>query len=112
MSNRAVRQTVDELRTAVTRGERFGGELDKHDNIFPPVAGQLVMIGESTGTLAKSTSTIRDHLRRQIERQTNLIVGIIEPVLTISLAVAIGGVLLAIYLPMFDMIGAMNGPPK
>ena len=106
--NRAVRDSIEQLQSAVTRGERFSRELDRQGDLFPPVVGQLVIVGEKTGNLAKATSHIRVHLRREIERTTSILVGTIEPVLTISLAVLIGGILLAIYLPMFDMIGAMK----
>ena len=51
---------------------------------------------------------ICDHLRREIERKTNLMVGALEPILTISLASAIAVVLLAIYLPMFDMVNTIS----
>ena len=94
------------------RGERFSRELDKLGDLFPPVVGQLVVVGEKTGTLAKAAGAIREHLRREIEHQTRVMVGIIEPTLTIGLAVMIGVILLAIYLPMFDMIGAMNGQAR
>ncbi|HZZ73518.1 MAG TPA: type II secretion system F family protein [Pirellulales bacterium] len=109
ISNCAVKRSVSDLRDAVTRGERFSRELDRQGNLFPPVVSQLVIVGEKTGNLAKSTAFIREHLRREIERTTSIMVGTIEPVLTISMACMIGVILLAIYLPMFDMIGAMNG---
>jgi type IV pilus assembly protein PilC len=108
VGNLAVRHSIQELQQAIACGERFSRELDKQGTLFPPVASQLVMIGEKTGKLSKSVSHVREHLHREIERTTSAIVGVIEPVLTISLAVAIGVILLAVYLPMFDMIGAMN----
>ena len=109
ISNCAVKQSVSSLRDAVTRGERFSRELDKQGDLFPPVVSQLVIVGEKTGNLSKSTAFIREHLRREIERSTNIMVGTIEPILTIGMACMIGVILLSIYLPMFDMIGAMNG---
>jgi type II secretory pathway component PulF len=109
IGNRAVRRSVEELHAAILRGERFSAELEKHGDLFPPVVNQLVIIGEKTGTLGKATVDIRAHLRREVERYTNMLIGTIEPVLTIGLATAIGGIILAIYLPMFDMIGAMGG---
>lgn len=108
VKNRAVQECVRSLEAAVRRGERFSRELDRYSDLFPPVVSQLVIIGEKTGKLSQATRDIREHLRREIERKTNLAVGTIEPVLTISLAVLIGVVLLAIYLPMFDMISTMN----
>jgi len=108
VGNRAVRQGVRDLQAAVHRGERFSRELERQGDLFPPVVAQLVIVGERTGNLVKATMHVRKHLRRQIERNTSVLVGTIEPVLTISLAVAIGVILLAIYLPMFDMIGAVT----
>jgi type IV pilus assembly protein PilC len=70
---------------------------------------QLIIVGEKTGTLPKATQNVRAHLKREIDRTLSIMVGAIEPILTITLAAAIGCILLAIYLPMFDMIGAMGG---
>ena len=106
VGNRAVREGVQTLQAAVTRGERFGRELTQMGDLFPPVVGQLIAVGEKTGNLPKATSYIRGHLEEEVERQTNAMVGTIEPILTISLAAVIATILLAIYLPMFDMIGA------
>ena len=110
IGNRAVRRTIELLQGAVSRGERFSRELDRLDDLFPPVVNQLVVVGERTGNLAKATVGIREHLHREIEHQTNVLVGTLEPVLTVSLAGMIAVILLAVYLPMFDMIGTMNGP--
>jgi type IV pilus assembly protein PilC len=108
VTNAAIAQSVARLEAAVLRGERFSREVDNLGDLFPPVVGQLVVVGEKTGTLAKAAAAIRQHLQREIEHQTRVMVGIIEPTLTIGLAIMIGVILLAIYLPMFDMIGAMN----
>jgi type IV pilus assembly protein PilC len=108
VGNRAIRQSVRDLQNAVRRGEKFSRELERHGETFPPIVSQLVIVGEQTGTLAKATTHIRDHLQREIERKTNLFVGTIEPTLTISLAAAIAAILLAIYLPMFDMVNTIK----
>ena len=108
VGNLAVRDCVDSLRSAVNRGERFSRELERQNEYFPPVVSQLVVVGEQTGSLAKATADIRRHLRREIERNVGLAVGTIEPVLTIGMAVTIGVILLAIYLPMFDMINVVK----
>ena len=108
VSNRAVKQGVRDLQRAVQRGERFSRELERHEELFPPMVNQLVIVGESTGQLNHSTMEICEHLRREIERKTTLMVGALEPVLTISLAAAIAMILLAIYLPMFDMVNTVS----
>lgn len=108
VGNRAVRKTIQEMHEALLRGEKFSDELDRHRDLIPPVVNQLVVVGEQTGTLNKTTVHIRAHLRREVEAYTNLMVGTIEPIATASMATMIGTILLAIYLPMFDMISAMG----
>ena len=108
VANRSVRQSIRKLHRAVTRGERFGRELDQMDDLFPPVVSQLIAVGERTGNLPATMARIREHLEQEIDRQTNMLVGTIEPTMTISLAAVIAMILLAIYVPMFDMIGAVG----
>jgi type II secretory pathway component PulF len=108
VGNRAIRQGVRDLQNAVRRGEKFSRELERHGETFPPIVSQLVIVGEQTGTLTRATGHIRDHLQREIERKTNIFVGTIEPTLTIGLAGAIAAILLAIYLPMFDMVNTIK----
>jgi len=109
VGNRAVKKGVRELQSAVQRGEKFSRELERHEEMFPPIVNQLVLVGESTGQLTRATNDICEYLRREIERKTTLMVSVLEPILTISLAGAIGVVLLAIYLPMFDMVSTVSG---
>jgi type II secretory pathway component PulF len=109
ITNRAVRQSVEQLRSAILRGEKFSSEMEKHGDLFPPIVNQLIIVGEKTGTLPKATHNIRQHLKREVERTLDIMIGSIEPIMTATLAMAIGCILLAIYLPMFDMIGSMDG---
>ena len=112
INNRAVRKSVEDLHSAILNGERFSAELEKHGDLFPPIVNQLIIVGEKTGTLSKATQNIKAHLKREVERYLSIMIGSIEPIMTASLATAIGVILLAIYLPMFDMIGSMGGGNK
>jgi type IV pilus assembly protein PilC len=106
--NRVIRESARDLQNAIRRGERFSREIERHGETFPPIVSQLVIVGEQTGALTRATSHIREHLQREVERKTNVFVATIEPVLTISLAAAIAAILLAIYLPMFDMVNTIK----
>ena len=108
VNNRAVKATARELEKAVRHGERFSREIERHGNLFPPIVSQLVIVGEKTGELTKATRHIRAHLQDEIERRTSVMVGVLEPVLTAGLATAVAVILLAIYLPMFDMINTVG----
>lgn len=106
--NRAMKDGVTSLRRAVQQGEKFSREVERHSNLFPPMVSQLVIVGEQTGRLTKSTRQIRTLLEEEIVRKTDLAIGVIEPTLTISMAAAVAVILLSIYLPMFDMINTVG----
>ena len=108
VTNVHVRGQIRGLHAAVRRGERFSRALDEQGGLFPPIVKQLVIIGERTGRLGPITAEIRAHLRKDVERTTTALLGTIEPVLTLTLAAAIGAILLAVYLPMFDLIGQID----
>ncbi len=110
-SNRAIRHGVDRLQHAIVRGEKLSRELERNAELFPPIVGQLVIVGEETGNLPESTRHVREHLQREIQRKTDLFVGAIEPVLTVGMALLIGGMLIAIYLPMFGMMDTLKPGP-
>ena len=109
VGNRAVRSAVEDLKAAVTRGERFSRELESHGDLFPPVVSQLVIVGEQTGKLSSATADVTSHLQLQVERKADTLVSTLEPILTIGLAICIGIILLAIYTPMFGMIDTIDG---
>ncbi|MCD0461730.1 type II secretion system F family protein [Roseiconus lacunae] len=109
VSNQYVREKIQSLHSAVRRGERFSVAIEREGDLFPEVVKQLVIVGERTGRLAPVTRQIRKHLRQDVQTTTDAIVAAIEPVLTMGLAVVVGGILLAVYLPMFDLIGKVGG---
>ncbi|MEQ8846330.1 type II secretion system F family protein [Botrimarina sp.] len=108
VNNRAMKHGVVALRRAVQQGERFSREVERHTELFPPMVSQLVIVGEQTGRLTRSTQQIRLLLEEEIQRKTDIAIGVIEPTLTISMAGAVATILLAIYLPMFDMINTVQ----
>lgn len=108
VGNLAVKQCVRDLHHDVDRGERFSRSVEQHSDLFPPMVSQLVIVGERTGNLLRASRHIQKHLEAEVERKANMLVGAIEPVLTISLAAAVAVILLAIYLPMFDMINTVG----
>ena len=109
IGNRAVRGSVEDLQAAVLRGERLSRQIERHGDLFPPIVRQLVIVGEQTGNLPKATRHVAAHLRKDIERKADILIGAMEPVLTLGLALLVCGILLAIYLPMFSMVDAVRG---
>ena len=108
VSNREMKRGVSDLSRAVQQGERFSREIERNSELFPPMISQLVIVGEQSGKLTQTTRQIRDLLQEEIQRKAVLAIGIIEPVLTITMAGAVAVILLAIYLPMFDMVNTVT----
>jgi type II secretory pathway component PulF len=106
--NREVRAAVDDVRRGVQRGEKLSVELRKHENYFAATLCQLVGVGEQSGNFPKAMRGTCDHLRERLESRIDASVGMLEPTLTILLAIAIGGIVLSIYMPMFHMFEVLE----
>ena len=106
--NREVRASVDHVRKSVLRGERLSRELAKHDRFFTATLCQLVAVGEQSGDFPKALHGASEHIRERLETRIDASVGMLEPVLTILLAIAIGGIVLSIYTPMFHMFEVLE----
>ena len=106
--NREVRASVDEVRRGVQRGEKLSIELQKHEQYFSATFCQLVGVGEQSGDFPKAMRGTCEHLRERLESRIDASVGMLEPTLTILLAIAIGGIVLSIYMPMFHMFEVLE----
>lgn len=108
VGNRAMKNVVAQLAAAIRRGEKLSVELARYPEMFPPTVSQLVVVGEKTGDLATATHGVSKYLRQQLESRIDAIVSLIEPILTLLMAVLIGCIVMAIYMPMFNMLDAME----
>lgn len=108
VKNRAVRLAVIEVCRGVQRGERLSVQMGKYPKLFPPTLCQVVSVGEKSGDFTRAMQGACKHLRTQLERRIDRAVGLLEPALTLSLAVIIGTVVMSIYLPMFHMFEVLE----
>ena len=108
VSNRSIRRVLLSISEAIRSGNKLSHELAKHPDIFPETVGQLIVVGEQTGSLAEATKSVHSVLQQQLESQMDAALGAMEPVITIGLASAIGTLVLAIYMPMFNMFDVLE----
>jgi len=106
--NREVRAAVNEVRRSMQRGERLSDQLCRHPRFFSSTLCQLIGVGEQSGEFAKAMRGTCEHLRERLETRIDVTVGLLEPTLTITLAAAIGGIVLSIYTPMFHMFEVLE----
>ena len=83
--------------------DAIGRKLGEFHSIFPPLLTQMITLGEKSGELGKMVVQIGVYVRKDLKRRTQQMSMLIEPIVTVGMAVAIGAVALAIYLPIFDM---------
>ena len=97
------RKMVRELQFAIARGEGIGRKLGEYQSIFPLLLTQMIILGEKSGELGKMVVQIGVYVGKDLKRRTQQMSMLIEPIVTVGMALAIGAVALAIYLPIFDM---------
>ncbi len=100
---RAVRDVQESVRT----GESLAKPLEHHD-IFPSMVVQMMVVGEDTGALDTMLEKIAEFYDQEVEATTEQLTALIEPIMIAFLGVVVGGMIVALYLPIFhvfDLVG-------
>lgn len=92
-----------ELQNAVARGEGIGRKLGEYRSLFPPLLIRMMSLGEQSGELGPMVMEIGRYTEKELRRRIQQMSSLVEPLVTVLMALAIGSVALAIYLPIFDM---------
>ncbi|MEX1207278.1 MAG: type II secretion system F family protein [Acidimicrobiia bacterium] len=100
--NALVGQAVHDVQASVKRGESLAGPLSRHD-IFPPMVTHMIAVGEETGALDTMLSKVADFYDNEVDDTVSALTSLIEPLLIVVMGLAVGGILIALYLPMFNI---------
>ena len=98
---------LDRVRVRVQEGQGFAAGL-RERNIFPDVAVKMVEVGESTGALQEMLNSLAEFYDEEIETNLDRFVTLVEPILLIIMGVVIAGLLLALYMPLFNLSNALR----
>jgi type IV pilus assembly protein PilC len=107
MSNRYLAAELDQVRRKVQEGQSFAGALLER-GVFPDVTVKMVEVGESTGALQEMLNSLADFYDEEIETEVARFITLIEPVLLVIMGVIIAGVVLALYMPLFELSSVMG----
>jgi type IV pilus assembly protein PilC len=107
MSNRYLARELEEARRRVQEGESFAGAL-RAKGTFPDVAIKMVEVGESTGALQEMLNSLADFYDEEIETEVARFITLIEPILLVVTGVIIALVVLALYLPLFQLTSVVG----
>jgi type IV pilus assembly protein PilC len=89
---------------AIAEGETITAPL-KESGVFPPMVTQMISVGEKTGGLDEMLQKIADFYDEEVDEAVSALTSLIEPLVIVVIGVIIGGIMIAMYLPMFDIIG-------
>jgi type IV pilus assembly protein PilC len=105
--NRAIETAIMNARASIREGETIAEPLNRSGH-FPPMVIQMIAVGESTGALDAMLSKIAEFYEDEVDVAVGNLTSLLEPLLMMFLGVVIGGVVIAMYLPIFNMANAVR----
>ena len=105
--NTVIEDAINKVRVGVERGESVVEPL-KASEVFPNMVSQMVGIGEQTGALDAMLGKIADFYEQEVDSAIASLLTLIEPIMIGFLGVTIGSIVIAMYLPLFTLIGKMS----
>jgi type IV pilus assembly protein PilC len=108
MSNRFLAGELEQVTRSVREGQSFASGLLARGE-FPDVAVKMVEVGESTGALQEMLNSLADFYDEEIETEVSRFITLVEPVLLVIMGVLIALVVIALYLPLFELSSVVGG---
>lgn len=102
VGNKVLEDAVNVSRKSVRDGKNIAEPLSK-SRVFPPMVVRMIAVGEQAGELEKMLTKIADFYEEQVDAAVSGLTSVIEPVIIIFLGIIIGGIVLAIFLPIFKI---------
>ena len=101
--NKVVEEAIMKTRVSIAEGKTIAAPL-KETTVFPPMVVQMIAVGEQTGALDSMLSKIADFYDEEVDTAVANLTSLLEPLLMVFLGVVIGGVVIAMYLPIFKLV--------
>jgi type IV pilus assembly protein PilC len=105
--NRTIEKAIYNVRSGIAEGRTMADPLNE-SGVFPPMVCQMISVGESTGALDAMLEKIADFYDEEVDQAVDNMTALIEPIMLVFLGVTIGGLVIAMYLPIFKMAGAIQ----
>ncbi len=106
--NVIIEEIIYDVRGSIAEGQTIAEPLSEND-IFPGMVIQMISVGEATGALDTMLEKIADFYDKEVDAAVEAMTAMLEPLLMLFLGGSIGGLVVAMYLPIFTMAGAVGG---
>jgi type IV pilus assembly protein PilC len=100
--NRVVEQELTFVRSSIAEGKTLGEPM-RDSAVFPHMVVQMIVVGEQTGALDTMLQKIADFYEEEVDDAVAALTSMLEPLLMVFLGVAVGGIVIAMYLPIFSL---------
>jgi type IV pilus assembly protein PilC len=105
--NAIIEDAILKTRGSIERGETIAEPL-KETGVFPSMVSQMIGVGEATGALDTMLAKIADFYEEEVDTAVAGLLTLMEPMLIAFLGGAVGGIVIAMYLPIFDLISKLT----
>lgn len=100
--NKVIEQAVMSARESIREGERIAEPLKK-SGVFPPMVVQMIAVGEETGNMDIMLNKIADFYDQEVDVAVKGLTSMIEPIVIVVMGIVIGGIVVAMFIPMFEL---------
>ena len=105
--NRVIQDAIMQSRSSIAGGDTIAQPLQK-SKVFPPMVISMIAVGEQTGGLDEMLTKIADFYDEEVDAAVSNLLSLLEPIMIVFLGVVVGGMVVAMYLPIFDMVNAVQ----
>lgn len=105
--NKVIEKAIMDARVSISKGRTIADPL-RESGIFPPMVCQMVAIGENTGALDAMLKKVGDFYEEEVDDAVNNLTALMEPAIMVVLGVVLGGLVISMYLPIFQMGAVMS----
>jgi type IV pilus assembly protein PilC len=107
VNNKVISKAVEDVKGSVREGESIAKPLSKH-KVFPPMVVQMLAVGEETGAIDTMLEKVAQFYNSEVKAQVDALTSLIEPLLIAIIGGAVGAAVVALYMPMFNIINLLQ----
>jgi type IV pilus assembly protein PilC len=107
VNNKVISQAVDDVKGSIREGESIARPLSKH-KVFPPMVVQMMAVGEETGAVDTMLDKVAEFYNQEVTAAVDALTSLIEPLMIAVIGGAVGASVVALYMPMFNVINLVQ----